>query len=70
MVYKRYVHDIFCIFESETEAETFLCHLNNQHPNIKFKSERERNGQLPFMDVLISFEKQLFFNICISYKYV
>ena len=60
MFYKRYVDDIFCIFEIETEAETFLCHFNNQHPNIKFTCERERYGQLPFMDVLIAFESNCF----------
>ena len=58
MFYKRYVDDIFCIFESETEA--FHCHLNNQHPNIKFTCERESNRQLPFLDVLISFENNCF----------
>ena len=28
------VDGIFCILESKTETETFICHLNNQHPNI------------------------------------
>ena len=48
MFYKRYVDDIFCIFESETEAETLLCYLNNQHHNIKFTCQREINGHYHF----------------------
>ena len=35
-VYKRYVTDIFCILENKNDANSFLLHLNEQHPNIKF----------------------------------
>ena len=51
--YRRYVDDIFCVFEKEEHIEPFLLYLNIQHPNIQFTVERESNGSLPFLDVLI-----------------
>ena len=48
LFYKRYVHDIFCLFKLETDADRFLTFLNRQHPNIKFPIEKEKNNQLPF----------------------
>ena len=50
--YRRYVDDIFCLFENEHQAQTFLDILNIQHPNLKFTIEREHMKQLPFLDVL------------------
>ena len=52
--YKRYVDDIFCLVESETEAKKFLDYLNNKHPSIKFTMETEVNMSIPFLDVLIT----------------
>ena len=52
LFYKRYVDDIFCLFKRETDAERFLTFLNGQHPNIKFTIEKEKNNQLPFLDIL------------------
>ena len=52
LFYKRYVDDIFCLFKCETDAERFLSFLNRQHPNIKFTIEKEKNKQLPFLDIL------------------
>jgi len=56
IIYKRYVDDTFCLFENGKDANEFLDYLNKQHPNIKFTSEPEVNGVLPFLD--ISIEKQ------------
>ena len=42
LFYKRYVDDIFCLFKCETDAKRFLSFLNRQHPNIKFKIEKEK----------------------------
>ena len=36
----------------ETDSERFLTFLNRQHPNIKFTIEKEKNNQLPFLDIL------------------
>ena len=49
---RRYVDDIFCLFENEHHAQTFLDFLNIQHPNLNFTIEKERMKQLPFLDVL------------------
>ena len=51
--YRRYVDDIFAVFNSEVEAENFFNYLNRQHPNITFTQEKSTNGKLPFLDVLI-----------------
>ena len=39
--YKRYVHDIFVVFESELDAGTFHTYLHNKHKNIKFTYEKQ-----------------------------
>ena len=52
LFYKRYVDEIFCLFKCETDSEHFLNFLNRQHPNIKFTIEKEKNNQLPFLDIL------------------
>ena len=52
LFYKRYVTDTFCLFRCETDAEHFLNFLNQQHPNIKFTIEKEKNNQLLFLDIL------------------
>ena len=44
--------DIFCLFENEHQAQTFLDFLNIQHPNLKFTIAKEHMKQLPFLDVL------------------
>ena len=46
--------DIFCIFEKDEHVTPFLTYLNIQHPNIRFTSEKEVDGNLPFLDVLIT----------------
>ena len=54
MFYKRYVDDIFAVFENESESNSFFDYLNKRHPNIKFTKENNEKGQLPFLDILIS----------------
>ena len=56
--YKRYVDDIF--IRSPHHLEKFNEYLNGKHANIKFTSEKEFNGSLPFLDVLISRNKEGF----------
>ena len=53
---KRYVDDIFCMFDKKEDALSFLNYLNSKHPNIKFTLEGEEDGKLAFLDVLISKE--------------
>ena len=52
--------DIFVLFRSPHHLEKFNEYLNTKHANIKFTSEKEVNGSLPFLDVLISRNKEGF----------
>ena len=46
--------DIFVLFPSSHHLEKFDEYLNTKHANLKFTNEKEVNGTLPFLDVLIS----------------
>ena len=59
-MYKRYVDDIFCMFQTEKNAENFFEFLNCQHQNIKFTLEKENNKFLSFLDILIKNEENRF----------
>ena len=50
--YRRYVDDIFAVFENEKQASSFFDYLNSRHPNIKFTNE---NGILHFLDISICY---------------
>ena len=52
-VWKRYVDDSFCIIKKD-EIPTFHNTLNSMDPHISFTIEQENNGQIPFLDTLIS----------------
>ncbi|KAI5743391.1 hypothetical protein M8J77_017676 [Diaphorina citri] len=53
-IYKRYVDDIFLIFDTMDNLDTFFELCNTKHPRIKFTKEIERDNQIPFLDVLIT----------------
>ena len=44
LLYRRYV---------ERDAMSFFEFINSQHPNIKFTFEKQNDGKLSFLDVLI-----------------
>ena len=48
LFYKRYVDDIFLLFEQELDAKNFLNYLNTQHDNIKFTIEFETDKKTFF----------------------
>ena len=52
--------DIFVLFRSPHHLEKLNKYLNTKHANIKFTSEKEVNGSLLFLDVLISRNKKCF----------
>nr|XP_060632240.1 uncharacterized protein LOC132775540 [Anolis sagrei ordinatus] len=53
-IWFRYVDDTFTIWShGEGELNRFLDHLNSIHPNIQFTMEKENEGRLPFLDVLV-----------------
>ncbi len=55
LLYKRYVDDIIVIWDLVHGSYTgFLEILNSRHPNIRLTVEEERQGVLPFLDLLIT----------------
>ena len=54
-IWTRYVDDTFVIWQhGEEELARFHQHLNQQSPNIQFTMEREKEGRIAFLDVLVS----------------
>ena len=51
--YRRYVDDTFLLFRDPSHPQDFLEYINSQHQNMKFTSEIEQNGQLPFLDCMV-----------------
>ena len=52
--YKRYVDDTFVVWPEHIQSvETFLNTLNAQSPDIQFTMEKESNGKLAFLDVIV-----------------
>ena len=58
--YRRYVDDIFVLFESAEHLSKFRDYFNTRHPNMSFSFEQEKNGTLSFLDVEISREQGKF----------
>ncbi|XP_055527924.1 uncharacterized protein LOC129720461 [Wyeomyia smithii] len=52
-IWKRYVDDIFALVKERTLTQT-LDFLNSRHTTIKFTVEKEVEGKLPFLDLLIT----------------
>ena len=53
LIYFRYVDDTFAMFEDEFNCNRFLKQLNSLHQSLTFTHEKEVNGKLPFLDVLV-----------------
>ncbi len=54
IIYLRYVDDIFIIYnQNELDLQDLLRVFNAQHPDIRLTCELERDGHLPFLDLLI-----------------
>jgi len=50
----RYVDDTFVIWpHTDEELKNFHIHLNTINPSIQFTYEKEKEGQLPFLDVCV-----------------
>ena len=48
LYYKRYIDDIFMLFETKDHAVSFDNYISRQYSNVKFTMETEKNGKLPF----------------------
>ena len=51
--YRRYVDDIFVLFESSESADSFREYMSSKHQNINFTVEKENVGSFSFLDVKI-----------------
>ena len=77
LFYRRYMDDTFAIFSTADQAEKFGIYLNQRHPNMMFTTEKEADGQLPFLDCLVNrvngqlttsvFRKQTFTGLGLSF---
>ena len=60
LFYRRYVDDIFVLFESQDKLIKFRDYFNGCHPNMSFSYEVERDGKLSFLDVNVFREEGQF----------
>ena len=60
--YRRYVGDIFSVFNNSFEAKEFFNNINTNHCNIKFTMETEVIKIILFLDVLIENSQHVFKN--------
>ena len=58
--FRRYVDDIFVLFESAEHLSKFRDYFNTRHPNMSFSFEQEKKGKLSFLGVEVSREKGKF----------
>ena len=58
--YKRYLDNIFVLFESETQVESFKNFMNNCHPKMKFTFEKEQKNCFNFLPVKVIREDNVF----------
>ena len=50
----RYVDDTFVLWpHGADQLEEFHAHVNNQHPQIQFMKEVEKNDKINFLNVLV-----------------
>ena len=54
-IWKRYVDDTFTVLDRGS-VDSFLQHLNNQQPSIRFTMETESDSKLAFLDTAVSRE--------------
>lgn len=52
--YRRYVDDTFCIFRTPEHVTKFHEFLNSLHPSTKFDMEVEEDGELAFLDTIVT----------------
>ena len=64
-LYRRYVDDIFVMFQSRYHVKKFVGYMNTKHPNIRFIFEREHQNSFSFLDIKIirNTGKKNFWNI-------
>ena len=70
LLYRRYVDHIICLFYCENDAITFFDLLNTRHPNINFTFEKQVDGKLAFLDILLLTTQDKFSTSVFHKKYI
>ena len=52
--YRRYVYDIFLMFEYKDQLKKFLRYTNLRYRNIQFTCEEESTDKILFLDISIT----------------
>ena len=60
LYYRRYVDDIFVLFNSAEHLKRFFNYLNSRHLNISLTIENKKHNRISFLDVNIIREKDKF----------
>ena len=60
LYYRRYLDDIFVLFNSAEHLKRFYSYLNPRHLNISLTMENEKGNRMSFLDVNIIREKDKF----------
>ena len=58
--FRRYVDDIFLLFHSKEQSEKFGSFINEQHVNMSFTSEYEKDESISFLDVFVTKANNIF----------
>ena len=60
LYYRRFIDDIFALFNSAEHLKRFYSYLNSRHLNISLTIENEKDNRMSFLDVNIIREKDKF----------
>ena len=52
--YRRYVDDIFLMFQKKEHVKKFFRYMNSRHRNIKLTFEEEQDNKISFLDISIT----------------
>ena len=68
--YRRYVDDIFLMFESRDHVKKFFKYMNSRHPNIQFTCEVESNNKISFLDISVTslYGKKTFSGVYLNFN--
>ena len=76
--YRRFVDDVFLIFERKDQVKKFLRYMNSRHPNIQFTCKEESSNKVSFLDVPITrmnnklvrllYRKKIFSGVYVNYN--
>ena len=69
LYYKSYVDNTVAVSTDETKKNPLLFILNNLHNNHDFTIENAVGNKLPFVDVLVHWDKQIFFTSVFKKNY-